>query len=259
MDDSLTGACSQGLSACVNATIATMQDQFDAFATSCKHKAVFSLAYLRTTQEYQHVAGVSGFFRDVTWVNREDAIFAGYYFTALAQWTAGNTSAVPAAWRIAFGAADDNAVTGSGDLLLGMNAHVNRDLPFVLAGMGLTAPDGSSRKPDHDQINVMLNTVLGPLLAEESARFDPAIVNIRTPFGVGYTGLLQLLVVWREAAWRNAELLVSAPNAAARAQVVSSIESSAALQAQTIRAGNSYLPPVTTTVARDAYCGMHHG
>ena len=106
VDDSLTGACSQGLSACVTATIATMQHQFNAFDATCDHKAVFSLAYLRTTEEYQYVAGIPGFFQDVTWVNREDAIFAGYYFTALADWTAGNSAAVPPAWRIAFDAAD---------------------------------------------------------------------------------------------------------------------------------------------------------
>jgi hypothetical protein len=256
IDDSLTGACSRGEPGCVNATIATMQDQFSGFDQTCAHKAVFSLAYLRTTEKYRDVAGTPGFLQDVTYVNREDAIFAGYYFTALADWTAGSRASVPAAWRIAFDAADNKSVTGSGDLLLGMNAHVNRDLPFVLAGLGLTAPDGSSRKPDHDQIDVILNMVIGPLLAEESARLDPTIINIKTPFGVGSAGLLQLLVAWREAAWRNAERLAFAP-AAMRAQVASSIEASAAVQAQTIRAGNSYLPPVTTTNARDDYCAAH--
>ncbi|MGZ4665713.1 MAG: DUF5995 family protein [Frankiaceae bacterium] len=103
----------------------------------------------------------------------------------------------------------------------------------------------------------MLNMVLGPLLQEESQRFDPAILNIQTPFGVGDTALLQLLVAWREGAWRNAERLVSAPDEATRAQVASSIESSAALVAQTIRASNAYLPPITTTQARDKYCASH--
>ena len=169
-------------------------------------------------------------------MNREDAIFAGYYFTALADWTAGNSAAVPPAWRIAFGSADHRSVTGSGDLLLGMNAHVNRDLPFVLAATGAdrarrvepqARPRSDQRHAEHGD---------GAAAGRKKAqRFDPAIVNIQTPFGVGYTGLLQLLVAWREAAWRNAELLVSAPDAATRAQVASSIESSAALQAQTIR------------------------
>ena len=147
-DDSLTGACSRGKPACVKATISLMQNQLDGFAAPCDHKAVFALAYLRTTQAYQNAASIDGYFNDVTWVNREDVIFAGYYFTALADWQQGNAAAVPPAWRIAFDAADHRAESGSGDLLLGMNAHVNRDLPFVLAGLGLVTPDGQMRKPD---------------------------------------------------------------------------------------------------------------
>jgi hypothetical protein len=105
-------------------------------------------------------------------------------------------------------------VTGSGDLLLGISAHVNRDLPFVLASIGLVAPDGTSRKADHDRINVMLNKVQEPLLAEQAARFDPDMAVPATPYGLGYTGLMQTLMVWREAAWRSAERLVAAPDAA---------------------------------------------
>jgi hypothetical protein len=33
------------------------------------------------------------------------------------------------------------AVTTSGDLLLGMDAHINRDFPFTLCTMGLNGPD----------------------------------------------------------------------------------------------------------------------
>ena len=74
---------------------------------------------------------------------------------------------------------------------------------------------------------------------------------------MGYTGLLQLLVAWREDAWRNAERLVSATDDASRALVVASIEDSAAASAQTIRAANAYQPPLTTTQSRDAYCAAH--
>ena len=47
-------------------------------------------------------------------------------------------------------------VTGMGNVFLGMNAHVNRDLPFVLAEIGLVKPDGTSRKADHDRVNDFL-------------------------------------------------------------------------------------------------------
>jgi len=138
-----------------------------------------------------------------------------------------------------------------------MNAHVNRDLPFVLAAIGLLAPDGTSRKPDHDKINVMLNHVVQPLIDEEAARFDPAIQTVQTPYGVGYTGLMQMLVAWRESAWRAAERLVLAPDQAARAQVAADIEASAASEAQTIKTSSSYLPPASSTAGRDQFCAAH--
>jgi hypothetical protein len=138
-----------------------------------------------------------------------------------------------------------------------MNAHVNRDLPFVLAAIGLSMPDGSSRKPDHDQINIMLNHVVEPLVGELGARFDPSIAIGPTPFGVGFTGLMQTLVVWRELAWRNAELLVAAPNAAARDVVAAGIEASAEKTANALMAASRYLPPLKTTLRRDDYCFAH--
>ena len=43
------------------------------------------------------------------------------------------------------------------DMLLGINAHVQNDMPFVLASLGLRKPNGDSRKPDHDVANGTLN------------------------------------------------------------------------------------------------------
>lgn len=249
---SSANACSAGRPTCVQQTIATMKRRYAPLASSCDHNAVFSLAYLRTTQEYAITADQPGFYEDVAWVNHEDAVFSQFYFTSYDAYSAGNLSAVPLAWRIAFDAAKNRTVTGVGDLLLGMSAHVNRDLPFVLAGVGIVAPNGRSRKPDHEKINVMLNKVVGPLLDEEAKRFDPTMNAAKSPYGISYTALMQLLVSWREQAWNNAELLVSAPNAAARALVAQQIETYAANTARSIVAGN--LSPGPATLARDAYC-----
>jgi hypothetical protein len=250
-------ACVAGQVSCVRRTIKTMQQRFDPLAATCVHSAVFGLAYLLTTQAYLTSSTTAGFYNDPRFVNHEDAAFAAMYFTAYDKWTRGRLAYVPPAWRIAFDAGARKQVSGMGDLLLGMNAHVNRDLPFVLAKIGLVAPDGTSRKADHDKVNVMLNRVVQPLMAEEAARFDPDIDSARTPYGVGYTALLQALVGWREAAWRQAERLVTAPNAAARAQVADSIETTAATEASAIIASTSYVPPLTTTASRDRYCAVH--
>jgi len=201
------------------------------------------------------------FFADTPFVNHQDAVFARYYFDAFDAWHRGDTSATPPAWRIAFDAADRRSVTGSGNLLLGMSAHVNRDLPFVLAEIGLVRPDGTSRKADHDKVNEFLNRVMEPLLSEAAARFDPTIDDGSVPYTtLDETVLLQLLVGWREQAWRNAERLVNAPTAAARTAVADDIEAFAAGENQVIAQATSYTALdiiLGRRAARDSYCAQH--
>ena len=246
--------CVAGRDACLRHTIREMERRFRPLAEACDHNAVFALAYLRTTQTYGWARDQDGFFADTPFVNHEDAVFARYYFDAFDDWEAGRRGEVPEAWRVAFDAAAGRKVNGTGNLFLGMNAHVNRDLPYVLAGIGLAFPDGSSRKADHDKVNEFLNAVLDPLLAEVGARFDPAADDARDPFLLGYTSAFQLLAAWREAAWRNAERLVQADSPTARALVEASIESYAATTARSIQLATGYVPLLTSSAGRDAHC-----
>jgi hypothetical protein len=259
-DPASTNDCVAGRPNCVDVTIKEMERRFDPLGQSCDHNAVFAMAYLRTTQTYEWARNQSGFFNDTPWVNHEDAVFAKYYFQAYDNYASGNRAAVPQAWQIAFDAAAHRQVTGAADLLLGMSAHVNRDLPFVLAAIGITYPDGTTRKPDHDKVNEFLNDEVTQLLYEADARFDPNTwPQINTPYGVGVTGFFQTLEAWREVAWRNAELLADAPDDATRALVAQEIETQAAAQSEAIVLTNSYLPPLTTTAGRDGYCAADNG
>ena len=70
-----------------------------------------------------------------------------------------------------------------------MSAHVNRDLPFALARLGLVAPNGQSRSHDHFVINDMLKRVVQPLMAEEAKRFDPTIDDANDPLGITYSAV----------------------------------------------------------------------
>lgn len=258
-DPNSANECVAGKSTCIDKTIREMQRRFDPLAQACAHNSVFALAYLRTTQTYKWARDQDGFFIDTPYVNHEDAVFAKYYFDAYDNWASGQRASVPQSWLIALDAAANRQVSGEGDLFLGMSAHVNRDLPFVLASIGLTFPDGTSRKADHDKVNQFLNAVLDPLLAEEAARFDPATDDARDPLLLGYTSTFQLLAAWRETAWRNAERLVDAPDAATRAQVAQSIEDYATGVATTLQLADAYAPPFTTTTSRDSYCSAHNG
>jgi hypothetical protein len=250
--------CVAGRLRCVDAVIREMTRRFDRLADSCDHDAVFALAYLRTTEEYRRATTTPGFFEDPPFVNHEDAVFAAIYFTAFDAFHSGWTAGAPPAWAIAFRAAQNREVSGTGNLLLGMNAHVQRDLPFVLAAIGLVKPDGTSRKTDHDRVNRFLNNVPAVLIPEIARRFDSSVDDTQLPTPLDDFISFQMLPAWREMAWRNAERLVGAPGALAKALVARDIEAYAASQAELLRQATAY-PPGQTSAARDAYCAVNHG
>jgi len=137
---------------------------------------------------------------------------------------------------------------GLGNLLLGMNAHINRDLPFVLYSIGLVAPDGSSRKPDHDKVNQTLYDAYDPAIAEGARRFDSSLARAQAECeGLG----IQSVIAWREEAWRNAERLAWASSDAERAAIGQQIEAAANAEAQLLATTYSYtaraVPPRTAT------------
>ena len=249
--------CIAGRVQCVDKVIREMTTRFEPLASSCDHDAIFALTYLRVTEEYRRTIETPTFFDDTSFVNHEDVLFARYYFAAYDAWAAGSTASVPPAWRVAFDAARDRAVSAYGNLLLGINAHVQRDLPFVLYSIGLVKPNGTSRKPDHDRVNQILNRLTDDLIAEIARRFDPTIDdgNLRTTLDDFV--LFQLLASWRETAWRHAELLALAQTEEARDQVAEEIEGYAVSQALAIRTATQYLPFTGGSAARDVFCTTH--
>ena len=143
-------------------------------------------------------------------------------------------------------------------MLLGINAHVQRDLPFVLYAIGLVAPDGTSRKADHDRVDIILNRVADDIIAEVARRFDPTADDTDLPTGLDGTAVFQLLAGWREKAWRNAELLADAPTPEQRELVATAIENDAATEAHMIASSTSYPPLSQGSGPRDAFCAVHH-
>jgi hypothetical protein len=123
--------------------------------------------YLRTT-EAVGVALDAGRFEDPGWVAAWDADFAGFYLDAL-QAHRREPGAVPAPWRLAFGA--DPGLPPEAHVLLGMNAHINLDLPQSLVAMIPPADFGSPtvldrRRRDHERIDEVLAGRVG---AEDTA------------------------------------------------------------------------------------------
>jgi len=241
--------CVDGADACIDDVITRMADRLATLTPTCSHSAVFSLAYLRVTENVRDAVR-SGHFEDRAWLNRLDAIFAEMYFDTVERWSAGRRSGIPAAWRIALEAEDQRSMSGLGNFMLAMNAHINSDFPRVLAAVGLTGPNGS-RKRDHNAYNSRLDSLYVPVFTEEAARFDPTFDDLDlgtlddTLVGVIMRG-------WREMVWRHAEALVLAKTPTARHLVEKQIELYSTLQAKLIRAAFGADP-----AQRDAWCAAH--
>lgn len=251
--------CIAGRDQCATKTIHEMDKRLGELAPTCSHNAVFSLAYLRITQGYAWIRDTRNedgtpHYADREGLNFVVEVFARAYLHAYDKWESGGTP--PGAWRIAFEAAETKRVNGNGDLLLGISAHINRDLPFVMAASGLVSPDGKSRKPDFDKVNELLYRISPALNAELAARFDPSMRN--EDGGLTDPAIFQLILGWRERAWRNAEALVSAPTAAQRELVAQRIERTAESEAVLLLASSAYTPPLTGTEARDSHCATHY-
>jgi len=128
----------------------------------------------------------------------------------------------------------------------------------VLYAAGLVRPDGTSRKLDHDRVNVILNRVADDVIAEIARRFDPTVDDTNLPTSLDEATLFQLLAAWREKAWRNAELLAAAPTPSARELVVAAIEHDATMEARAIALSTRYLPLSGGSAIRNAFCAAHH-
>lgn len=247
-----TNACGVGSAACIKAVVAEMTRRYDVLARQCSHDAPFALMYLRVTQAVE-VQGRR--FGSSEYLNHLDATFANLYFTAYDNWRAGRKRLVPEAWRIAFDAADHETVATLGDILLGMNAHISRDLPFALARTGLNEPDGRSGQADFNRVNGLLGGVTSGMLREEAKRFDPTLTSTVLPaIELGPSNLEQLLNAWRGESWRNAERLLAARTPAQRARVARMIELGAAGRARLIASVTSNLVIGPGAAQRNAYC-----
>ena len=238
---------------CIDTEIKRLREARDRFG--CDHRGVFATTYLTLTKVLREMLREDpGLVRNPRYLYIEDALFANFYFRVQNAWDAGDP--IPDAWRIAQEAAADGDYFGAQDMLLGINAHVQNDMPFVLAALDLRTPDGRSRKPDHDAINKVLSRAYQPVVDAIKSRFDPSL-DLTNPSQVPIDDVAGLEAVrgWREIVWRNAERLVNAGSDAERGQIAQQIEDYAALNARLISA----VPAIGYGATRDAYCEQQLG
>ncbi len=137
-----------------------------------------------------------------------DVVFASRYLDALATFQAGG--AASRSWMVSFHGCDDANLLILQQLLSGMNAHINLDLGIAAAQVspGEQLPQ---LKPDFDQINAVLASLIGTV-ASEIADVSPLIGDLEKIGMRSATSLINFdIVKARDAAWFAAERLAAAP------------------------------------------------
>jgi Family of unknown function (DUF5995) len=144
----------------IDSVVARMTAQLDELARADDARAAFHATYLRTTQAVA-AALRAGAFHDGDWVERWDVAFAGLYLDALEAAQRGEP--VPRPWSVAFAAAaGDRSLPALRHVLLGMNAHINYDLPQALLAVISDAEFDdpallARREADHRKIDEVLS------------------------------------------------------------------------------------------------------
>jgi hypothetical protein len=196
--------------------IRAMRRRWRALQRARDWRAVFARSYLRTTEQVLAAAKGGRAFENPAWLTRLDCDFAGRYFTAADCWDA--RGACPAPWALAFRAATEKRTLVLQDLLLGMNAHINYDLPYALDATIPPNLDAAALAPyyrDHERMNALLARTVGVVQAAASA-YDPAIALANAGLGRGgQEGVAQLISLWRERSWAHFLLLRQAGDRAA--------------------------------------------
>jgi hypothetical protein len=121
----------------------------------------FNRLYLIVTQQVDlHPPG--GAWQSPVWLDRLDVVFAGLYFSAVADFLGGHP--VPSAWSAVFEARYRTGIDRIQFALAGMNAHINHDLALALlstdAELSTVPATGSPEFADYQSVNGLLKTVM---------------------------------------------------------------------------------------------------
>jgi hypothetical protein len=199
------GGLIDGVVARMGARLAELEGE----GSSARH---FLATYRRVTVAVGEAAA-EGRVEDPAWLARWDVAFAELYLTALDAWRE-DPAAVPGPWREAFGA--PAGLEPYLHVLLGMNAHINYDLPQSLLDV-VSEVDRhdpvlmGSRERDHHA----LDGVLVALVPQESrhlvaaAAAAPGVLD-RLLLPLSRAASAKLLRESREQVWANTHVLLRA-------------------------------------------------
>jgi hypothetical protein len=165
----------------------------------------FPAMYARVTERVE-LAAADGRIGDGERMERFARAFAARYLEPLR-----GERPMPGCWRAAADVASDRRLLIAQHLLLGINAHINHDLPLVVVGLADETGDLAALRPGFDAINDILAETY-PELVRDVGRVAGWMAAM-SAHGGGWAFNFSLRSA-REVAWLNAERLHALPVAA---------------------------------------------
>lgn len=172
----------------------------------------FHSTYLRTTRAVAADLAAGGFV-DSEWAEHWDVVFASLYLDAVEQWD--TRGSAPGPWQVAFSAAaGPDRLAPLRHVLLGINAHVNFDLPQALLAV-ITDEEFDDaaivrkRAADHEHIDSIL---VDRVAAEDAELAKVELPGDRTRIDrllqpLNRFGTKRFLKEARRKVWHNARIL----------------------------------------------------
>jgi hypothetical protein len=164
----------------------------------------FNWIYNAVTQAVENRVSEGGF-KDPGWLAELDVKFAALYFNALCDALTG--APCPGSWTAMFSRRGQTELARIQFALAGMNAHINRDLPFAIVATCKarnTVPRHGT--PQYDDYTA-LNTTLDGLIETAKQQLHVRLLGDPLP---AVSHLEDLIAAWnlagfREGAWKQAE------------------------------------------------------
>lgn len=187
----------------IDDVLTTMAARLETMAPERGSQRLFLETYRRTTAAVGK-AVADAQFEDPAWVERWDVAFADLYLDAL-DLDLSDSPRVPRPWRLAFDA--PAGLPPLRHVLLGINAHINYDLPQALLAV-ITDADFTDpvllarRQRDHERIDAVLSSRVA---AEDDqlGALGPRTVVDRVLQPLNHLGTRRFLREARQKVWHN--------------------------------------------------------
>lgn len=216
--------------------VAALSTLEEAFLRAGDRRAIFATVYGAMSREMVRRLQTRQFVNN-EWMERSAIAFANLYRAALVNYESG-AEPVPKCWTMAFDAAIHGPALVMQNLLLGMNAHINRDLPFALTAAGID-PNRDTKYQDHNAVNEILEFLTHSVEDTVYRMYAPGLQAVATVMA-GWDKIVSSFGVRlaRRGAWDAAVAMTDAKNGLALNLVHLAVEERAVLTANVLLSPN---------------------